>query len=319
VERLRDEWRSNYDVTLLDSRTGYTDAGGVCTILLPDVLVGVFAANEQSLGGLEEAIEKAQAGRQQLDVDRPPLLIVPLPSRFDGRVEKEEADRWMSEFTTRLAPYYDDWLPRGTGYRRVIERTRVPHVPYYSFGEKLAALEQSLTDPEGLAFPLDAVARLLACDLHRADVVLFGEPADGSRRLPAEEVKGLVEEMEARIEHQLHRTRRLEWIDMSVSIALSVGFAVFFWTQLQGGLLSPSFNEIAIALTAVTAYANVWRMRFRMSSGAHELRTALDRLRRARLLDAESPAEVRAAYEDASYQLEAFETNWRRTRIWLRR
>jgi len=32
LERMRDEWRDSYDFILIDSRTGITDIGGICTI-----------------------------------------------------------------------------------------------------------------------------------------------------------------------------------------------------------------------------------------------------------------------------------------------
>src|SRR5260370_31167254 len=52
IESMRNEWKEAFDFTLIDSRTGVTDIGGVCTIQLPDVLVLLFTANEQSLEGI---------------------------------------------------------------------------------------------------------------------------------------------------------------------------------------------------------------------------------------------------------------------------
>jgi cellulose biosynthesis protein BcsQ len=49
LDRWRNEWRKAFDFVLLDSRTGITDTGGVCTVFLPDILVLVFTANDQSL------------------------------------------------------------------------------------------------------------------------------------------------------------------------------------------------------------------------------------------------------------------------------
>ena len=46
VESLREQWKSQYDFTLVDSRTGVTDIGGICTIQLPDYLVLVFTPTE---------------------------------------------------------------------------------------------------------------------------------------------------------------------------------------------------------------------------------------------------------------------------------
>ena len=41
IEGMRAQWKQEYDFTLIDSRTGITDAGGICTILLPDLIVPV--------------------------------------------------------------------------------------------------------------------------------------------------------------------------------------------------------------------------------------------------------------------------------------
>ncbi len=42
-----------YEIVLVDSRTGYTDLGAVCTLQLPDLVVLVFNFNEQNLAGIE--------------------------------------------------------------------------------------------------------------------------------------------------------------------------------------------------------------------------------------------------------------------------
>jgi cellulose biosynthesis protein BcsQ len=42
INSLRDEWREKYDFVLVDSRTGITDIGDICTVILPDVLVFFF-------------------------------------------------------------------------------------------------------------------------------------------------------------------------------------------------------------------------------------------------------------------------------------
>jgi MinD-like ATPase involved in chromosome partitioning or flagellar assembly len=51
MERLREELVRRADVVLIDSRTGMTDIGTICTFQLPDVVVALFAMHEQGLGG----------------------------------------------------------------------------------------------------------------------------------------------------------------------------------------------------------------------------------------------------------------------------
>ena len=82
-EHLREECLMAYDITLIDSRTGLTDTGGICTIQMPDVLVAVFTASYQSLYGVRDAIQMAQDARQNIQYDRMPLTVLPVPSRWD--------------------------------------------------------------------------------------------------------------------------------------------------------------------------------------------------------------------------------------------
>ena len=79
IEQLRERWRKDFDVTLIDSRTGLSDTGGICTIQLPDIVVGMFTANLQSLYGVRDVMRLAQQARQRLAYDRMPLSVFPFP------------------------------------------------------------------------------------------------------------------------------------------------------------------------------------------------------------------------------------------------
>ena len=57
-EDLKEQWRQliKPDYVLIDSRTGYTDTGGICTRQLPDAVTVLFFPNEQNLRGLTKVI-----------------------------------------------------------------------------------------------------------------------------------------------------------------------------------------------------------------------------------------------------------------------
>ena len=58
MEDMREKWlNAGYDYVLIDSRTGHTDVGGICTRQLPDAVVSVFFPNQQNLTGLKEVVE----------------------------------------------------------------------------------------------------------------------------------------------------------------------------------------------------------------------------------------------------------------------
>ncbi len=191
LEWLRDEWRAAFDFVLIDSRTGFSDAGGVCLIQLPDIVVPVFTCTEQSLAGAKDVVLRAQAGRQELAYDRAPLLVLPVASRFDGRSEYELSQFWLDRFAAELADFYSPWLPRAGSSehtvelaRTFIEKTKLPYVAYFSFGEKLPVLESSKDDPEGLGFAYRSIAALLQLELRNAERVFGGDVAEDAREKP---------------------------------------------------------------------------------------------------------------------------------------
>ena len=74
-EDLKAQWESciNPDYVLIDSRTGHTDTGGICTRQLPDAVAILFFPNEQNLRGLTKVVGdiRAEAGeprRKEIDL-----------------------------------------------------------------------------------------------------------------------------------------------------------------------------------------------------------------------------------------------------------
>jgi MinD-like ATPase involved in chromosome partitioning or flagellar assembly len=58
-EDMRSQWAAHpagFDYVLVDSRTGHTDVGGICTRQLPDAVVVMFLPNEQNIEGLKPIV-----------------------------------------------------------------------------------------------------------------------------------------------------------------------------------------------------------------------------------------------------------------------
>ena len=51
LEAVKERMREEYDYILIDSRTGVSDASGICTVQMPDLLVVCFTLNHQSIEG----------------------------------------------------------------------------------------------------------------------------------------------------------------------------------------------------------------------------------------------------------------------------
>jgi tetratricopeptide (TPR) repeat protein/cellulose biosynthesis protein BcsQ len=175
IESLREQWKEAYDFVLVDSRTGITDIGGVSTIQLPDILVMLFAANEQSLRGTAEVADSIRQARRHLPVDRLALSVLPLPSRFETSTEFEIGRGWLDRVAQELGPLFDGWLPAeipADGLRQLLDIIKIPYIPFFSFGEKLPVVEQRATDPQGLAYAYETLAAMLANKLAEVDRLL---------------------------------------------------------------------------------------------------------------------------------------------------
>ena len=66
-EDLKEQWRQaiNPDYVLIDSRTGHTDIGGICTRQLPDAVVILFFPNEQNLRGLTRVVREIRSEAEE--------------------------------------------------------------------------------------------------------------------------------------------------------------------------------------------------------------------------------------------------------------
>ena len=172
IESLREEWKAEYDFTLIDSRTGITDIGGICTIQLLDYLVLLFTPTDQSLEGILQVCSRVRGAHEQLPVDRQRLLLVPVVSRIDVQQELVLLQEWTKKCAQRLHEIYQDWLPSSVDPERMLEATKLPYKPFFSFGEKLAVVEEGTSDSTSLGYAYENLAALAANELEPARSLL---------------------------------------------------------------------------------------------------------------------------------------------------
>jgi internalin A len=173
IENLRDEWKKYYDFILIDSRTGITEIGGICTVQLPDKIVLLFTATEQGFEGTLDIAKRATKAQQKLPFDRQKLLFIPIPTKFDVQAEYKLSQHWLDIFAKDLLDIYKIWLPILVNPRDFLEKTKIPYVSYFSFGEKLPVIEQGTNDPTGLGYAYENLAALIASDLEQVESLIF--------------------------------------------------------------------------------------------------------------------------------------------------
>ncbi|HEX3649799.1 MAG TPA: CATRA system-associated protein, partial [Pseudonocardiaceae bacterium] len=171
LERCRDDWTQRYDFVLIDSRTGISDIGSICTAQLPDRLVVVFTANEQSVEGAVDIAQRADRARDRLPYDRQRHLVLPILSRLDNRVEYERAEFWRRKCVQITAPLFRNWLANTVPEDLMLRHLTLPYVSYWSFGEQLPVQEERTPSADQISFALETVAAVIAHQFDRTDLL----------------------------------------------------------------------------------------------------------------------------------------------------
>lgn len=172
LETMFDEVRENYDFVLIDSRTGVTDFSGIVTAQLPDILAFLFTANEQSVGGATRVAKRASTIRNDIALDRSPLLTLPIPARFESQVEHRISQKWREHFVAQLGEFYSGWVSQDVALDKLIPATTIPYIPFWSFGEKLSVIEDPIFDQSSINFAMENLAALLAHKLSRTQLLV---------------------------------------------------------------------------------------------------------------------------------------------------
>ena len=135
----------HFDYVFIDARTGHTGIGGISTMLMPEKLVLVFTPNRQGLEGIVKVARKATNYRMNSG-DLRPLLIYPLPSRVDERAVSLR-EEWRGTYERTFTDLFQDVyaLPSSISLAKYFDKVQIPHSSEYSYGEKIAVLEENAT------------------------------------------------------------------------------------------------------------------------------------------------------------------------------
>jgi hypothetical protein len=88
LERLKEWSKSEYDLILIDSRTGFADVAGICTMQMPDEVALCFVLNRQNIDGVARVAAAIRERRKEEVVIR----AVPMRLRTAGTDSSEVSD-----------------------------------------------------------------------------------------------------------------------------------------------------------------------------------------------------------------------------------
>lgn len=161
VETLREQITRDFDIVLVDSRTGLTDTGGICTIQLPDAVILLTAPNEQSFRGIERVAQGivAAPSTQRGGRDIPHLWLA--PARISIVEEGYLAEEWYRKYEPDFQRGMADGLWQKLHHRAGLRSYEIPFRARWSFGEQLLHDASGVPDKEILAQSYERLAETL--------------------------------------------------------------------------------------------------------------------------------------------------------------
>ncbi len=154
---LRSWAKSNYDVVLIDSRTGFADVAGICTMQMPDAVALCFVLNRQNIDGIAKVGSAIRREAGHVAVRAVPMRV----AREETNEETDARARARAELI-RLAKFTPGDVEQDFSGLAIKAALSVP------FYERLAPF--SVADTSKDVLTLDYVS--LARNLLRIDVAV---------------------------------------------------------------------------------------------------------------------------------------------------
>lgn len=151
LEGLRDWSKGNYDLVLIDSRTGLADVAGICTMQLPDEVVLCFTFNRQNIDGISRIAFSIRHNRQE----QVRLRAIPMRTARMGTSEESDARARALSSLTRIGGFSMETLSED--FKLSVRAT--DGVPFY---ETLAPLLPDSSDIAGLSANYRLIASQIA-------------------------------------------------------------------------------------------------------------------------------------------------------------
>jgi cellulose biosynthesis protein BcsQ len=162
VEILAEQLGDRFDYVLIDSRTGTTDVGNLCTVLMPEKLVLVSTPNEQSLHGAIEVGRQAVELRKESS-DLRPLPLFPLVSRVENAEDALQRE-WIAKARTRYEEVFRTAYGITKDLSTYFDTIQIPHRSFYAYGEVIAAERERITEARSLAAAFREFSDALQCN-----------------------------------------------------------------------------------------------------------------------------------------------------------
>ncbi len=152
---------SKYDYILIDSRTGLSDTGGICTMLMPQILVLVFALNDQNIKGVVDMARQSIEYRFDSN-DLRNLNVLPLPSRIDDNQKADDLQFWINRYSSEFEDVFKQaYLLDDCSLSPYFNKAKIPYKPEHAYGEKIPVLTESTKNDLFISYHYQQFTNLL--------------------------------------------------------------------------------------------------------------------------------------------------------------
>ena len=246
-----------YDLVLIDSRTGVTEMGGICGYQLADVIVMMCGANHQNVDGTWSMLEDFRSQPVEGLRRGRPLEIMVVPARVEQR-----APELLDEFYERFDRRFGDLLPERLARAGISFRDlTVPYDPQFAFEERVARNPEEKAAKEHLAGIFGKLADVITSLSPRntpPDSPLGRVAGDAQNRLRGEDAEReeAAAPREGATEARYDETKRFADFDILLSYAKRDAAMV---SELRGALLKAGIRVTVDA--ADNAVSADWKLR----------------------------------------------------------
>ena len=98
-------------------------------------------------------------------------------SRLESRVEYDRSQKWLERVSTAFGPVFRTWAHRNVTPEKLLTYLRIPNIPFWGFGEDLAAVQKGTRDPEDIGFAYENITALVANGLAGTEVLVENRDA----------------------------------------------------------------------------------------------------------------------------------------------
>ncbi len=172
---------TKYDYILIDSRTGLADSSGICTMLMPQILVLVFALNNQNIDGVLKVANQSINYRLESN-DFRSLKVLPLPSRIDND-NPTELEIWINNYTKKFEDLFKEkYLLDECKLENYFNISSIPYKSDHAYGENIPVLNENANNPNFISYYYSQFLKQIESELSIWDL-LSNEELENKRKI----------------------------------------------------------------------------------------------------------------------------------------